>query len=153
MQKLHSPEHWQAPRLEKPLISDHLRSIEGVCKKILAIDDSITVRATERKLLENQGYQVDTAVNGADGWNTLQLNAYDLVITDVDMPRMNGLELVSEMKRSQILQAIPIIIISYKDREEDRTQGLEIGANYYLTKSSFQDDTLVRAVLDLIGPA
>ena len=153
MQKLHSPEHWQAPRSEKPLISDHLRSIEGVCKKILAIDDSITVRATERKLLENQGYQVDTAVNGADGWNTLQLNAYDLVITDVDMPRMNGLELVSEMKRSQILQAIPIIIISYKDREEDRTQGLEIGANYYLTKSSFQDDTLVQAVLDLIGPA
>ena len=69
------------------------------------------------------------------------------------MPRMNGLELVSEMKRSQMLQAIPIIIISYKDREEDRAQGLEVGANYYLTKSSFQDDTLVQAVLDLIGPA
>jgi two-component system, chemotaxis family, sensor histidine kinase and response regulator WspE len=152
MQKLHSPEHWQAALPEKPLTREQLRSIEGVCKKILAIDDSITVRATERKLLENQGYQVDTAVNGADGWNTLQLNAYDLVITDVDMPRMNGLELVSEMKRSQMLQAIPVIIISYKDRE-DRLQGLEVGANYYLTKSSFQDDTLVQAVLDLIGPA
>ncbi len=153
MQKLHSPEHWQAPLPEKALISGQIRSIEGVCKKILAIDDSITVRATERKLLENQGYQVDTAVNGADGWNTLQLDTYDLVITDVDMPRMNGLELVSEMKRSQLLNAIPIIIISYKDREEDRLQGLDVGANYYLTKSSFQDDTLVQAVLDLIGPA
>ena len=61
MQKLHSPEHWQAALPKKPLIRDQIRSIEGVCKKILAIDNSITVRATERKLLENQGYQVGTA--------------------------------------------------------------------------------------------
>jgi two-component system, chemotaxis family, sensor histidine kinase and response regulator WspE len=144
MKKLQSAGRWDAENA-------HDRPRER--KKILVIDDSITVRETERKLLENQGYQVDTAVNGADGWNTLQLNAYDLVVTDIDMPRMNGIELVSQMKRHHSLQTIPTIIISYKDREEDRRQGLEVGANYYLTKSSFQDDTLVQAVLDLIGPA
>ncbi len=122
-------------------------------QRILVIDDSITVRETERKLLEAQGYSVDTAVNGSDGWNVLQLHPYDLVITDIDMPRMNGIELVNQMKQNTTLQDIPTIIISYKDREDDRRQGLAAGANYYLTKSSFQDDTLLQAVQDLIGPA
>jgi two-component system, chemotaxis family, sensor histidine kinase and response regulator WspE len=150
---LQSMQKLQSPRWQTAGSGESGTSIDGQRKKILVIDDSITVRETERKLLENQGYLVDTAVNGADGWNTLQLNTYDLVITDIDMPRMNGIELVGQMKRHHTLQTIPTIIISYKDREEDRLQGLEVGANYYLTKSSFQDDTLVQAVLDLIGPA
>ena len=122
-------------------------------KHILVVDDSITVRETERKLLENQGYQVDTAINGMDGWNALQFGHYDLLITDIDMPRMNGIELISRVKQHQSLAKLPTIIISYKDRDDDRRQGLEVGADYYLTKSSFHDDTLVQAVLDLIGPA
>ena len=122
-------------------------------KHILVVDDSITVRETERKRLENQGYQVDTAINGMDGWNALQFGHYDLLITDIDMPRMNGIELISRLKQHQSLAKLPTIIISYKDRDDDRRQGLEVGADYYLTKSSFHDDTLVQAVLDLIGPA
>ena len=66
---------------------------------------------------------------------------YDLVITDIDMPRMNGFELTSQIKSHAKLKQIPVIIVSYKDREEDRIQGLEAGADYYLTKSSFHDDT------------
>ncbi len=121
-------------------------------KRILVVDDSITVRETERKLLENQGYQVDTAINGIDGWNALQFGQYDLLITDIDMPRMNGIELVHQTKHHPKLAKLPTIIISYKDREEDRLSGLEVGADYYLTKSSFHDDKLIQAVSDLIGP-
>lgn len=120
-------------------------------KRILVVDDSITVREVERKLLENNGYQVEVAVNGMDGWNAVRTNQFDLVITDVDMPRMNGIELVSQIKNNPVLKSIPVIIVSYKDREEDRLQGLEVGADYYLTKSSFHDDTLLNSVIDLIG--
>jgi len=120
-------------------------------KKILVVDDSITVREMERKLLENRGYSVDIAVNGREGWNAVRTNHYDLVISDIDMPRMNGIELVKQMKNHSRLYSIPVIIVSYRDREEDRIQGLEAGADYYLTKSSFHDATLIDAVVNLIG--
>jgi two-component system sensor histidine kinase and response regulator WspE len=94
---------------------------------------------------------VDTAVNGVEGWNAVRTNNYNLVISDIDMPKMNGIELVKQIKSNPRLNSLPIIIISYRDREEDRLQGLEAGADYYLTKSSFHDDTLINAVVDLIG--
>jgi two-component system sensor histidine kinase and response regulator WspE len=120
-------------------------------KRILVVDDSITVREVERQLLANRGYDVVTAVDGMDGWNSLRNGAFDLVISDVDMPRMNGIELVRSIKQDPKLRALPVVIVSYKDREEDRLRGLEAGANSYLTKSSFQDNTLIDTVEDLIG--
>ena len=88
-----------------------------------------------------------------DAWNSVRINEYDLIITDIDMPRMNGFELVSLIKNDSNLHNLPVIIVSYKDLEEDRNKGLEVGADYYLTKGSFQDQALVNAVLDLIGEA
>ncbi|MBD1842598.1 response regulator [Cyanobacteria bacterium FACHB-63] len=120
-------------------------------KRILVVDDSITVREVERKLLEKQGYQVDVAIDGMEGWNAVRNQAYDLVITDIDMPRMNGIELIQQVKASPHLRSTPVIVVSYRDRESDRLQGLEAGADYYLTKNSFQDDSLIQAVVDLIG--
>ncbi len=120
-------------------------------KKVLVIDDSITVREVERNLLQSKGYIVEVAVDGMDGWNAARTNQYDLIVSDIDMPRMNGFELVTMLKGDDRLKAIPVIIVSYKDREEDRMRGLEVGADYYLTKGSFHDDTLVEAVIDLIG--
>jgi two-component system sensor histidine kinase and response regulator WspE len=120
-------------------------------KRILVVDDSITVREVQRSLLQNRGYNVDVAVDGMDGWNALRAGNYDLTITDVDMPRMNGIELVSKMKADPKLHAMPVIIVSYKDREEDRLRGLEAGADRYLMKSSFHDETLVAAIQELIG--
>jgi len=105
----------------------------------------------ERRLLENRGYLVNLAVDGMDGWNAVQAGGFDLVITDVDMPRMDGIELVKRIKSKQHTAAIPVVIVSYKDQEEYRMKGLEAGASHYLTKSSFQDETLVNAVQDLIG--
>ncbi|MBX3043308.1 MAG: hybrid sensor histidine kinase/response regulator [Ignavibacteriae bacterium] len=118
---------------------------------ILVVDDSLTVREVERKLLENRGYYVTVAIDGIDGWNTLHRDKFDLIISDIDMPRMNGIEMVRRIKSDPKFREIPVMIVSYKDREEDRRLGLEAGANYYLTKSSFHDDTLLEAVIDLIG--
>lgn len=122
-------------------------------KRILIADDSLTVRELERRLLENRGYQVTIAVDGMDAWKTMQTDSFDLVVSDIDMPRMNGFELVGKIKNDGRFRDLPVIIVSYKDREEDRLKGLEAGASYYLTKSSFHDERLVSAVLDLIGEA
>jgi two-component system sensor histidine kinase and response regulator WspE len=122
-------------------------------KRILVVDDSITVREVERQLLANHGYEVEAAVDGMDGWNAVRVGHYDLVITDVDMPRMNGFELVSQIKNHPQLRALPVMIVSYKGGDADRHRGLEAGANYYFTKSSFHDETLLQAVVDLIGAA
>ncbi|HYC93192.1 MAG TPA: hybrid sensor histidine kinase/response regulator, partial [Thermoanaerobaculia bacterium] len=121
-------------------------------KRVLVVDDSLTVREVERRLLENHGYEVEVAVDGMHGWNAVRTSRFDLVISDVDMPRMTGIELVSRIKSDERLARIPVMIVSYKDREEDRLRGLDAGANYYLTKGSFADDTMLRAVADLIGP-
>ncbi|HKJ22152.1 MAG TPA: hybrid sensor histidine kinase/response regulator, partial [Gammaproteobacteria bacterium] len=120
-------------------------------RKILVVDDSVTVREVERKLLQASGYEVDVAVDGMDGWNAVRSDAYALVITDVDMPRMDGIELVRLIKQDHALKQTPVMIVSYKDRDEDRRRGLEAGADYYLTKSSFHDESLREAVIDLIG--
>lgn len=120
-------------------------------RKILVVDDSVTVREVERQLLQASGYEVDVAVDGMDGWNAVRSDDYALVITDVDMPRMDGIELVRLIKQDHTLQRTPVMIVSYKDREEDRRRGLEAGADYYLTKSSFHDESLREAVIDLIG--
>lgn len=122
-------------------------------KRVLVVDDSMTVRAMEKKLLQNRGYGVEVAVDGAEGWNAVRANAYDLVITDVDMPRMSGIELIEKMRAYEPTCKLPVIVVSYKDRSADQMAGLEAGANYYLTKSSFHDDGLINAVVDLIGVA
>ena len=124
---------------------------EQIKKRILVVDDSVTVREVERKLLEKQGYQVDVAIDGMEGWNAVRNQPYDLVISDIDMPRMNGIELIQQIKTHPRLRSTPVIVVSYRDRESDRLQGLDAGADYYLTKNSFQDDSLIRAVVDLIG--
>jgi two-component system sensor histidine kinase and response regulator WspE len=123
----------------------------GPRKRILVVDDSITVREVERQLLRNHGYDVTVAVDGKEGWNTVRAEPFDLVVSDVDMPRMNGLELVQAIRTDPALRSLPVIIVSYKEREEDRLRGLEVGANAYLTKSSFHDNTFLEAVTDLIG--
>jgi two-component system sensor histidine kinase and response regulator WspE len=122
-------------------------------KRILVVDDSITVREMERRILQNRGYDVDVAVDGMDGWNSLYSGQYNLVISDVDMPRINGFDLVRRIRQDPRLRDLPVMIISYKERKEDRTKGLAVGANYYFTKGGFHDEAFMRAVVDLIGEA
>ncbi|TRC73899.1 hybrid sensor histidine kinase/response regulator [Mesorhizobium sp. WSM4307] len=125
----------------------------GRRKRVLVIDDSLTVRELQRKMLGNHGYEVEVAVDGMDGWNAVRSGPFDLVVTDIDMPRMDGIELVTLIRKDAHLKNTPIMIVSYKDREEDRSRGLDAGADYYLTKGSFQDEALIHAVVDMIGEA
>lgn len=122
-------------------------------KRILVIDDSITVREVERNMLESSGYDVDVAVDGMDGWHMIHQYDFDLIITDIDMPRMDGIELICKIKSKECYKKIPIIVVSYKDREEDRERVFTAGADQYLTKGSFQDNSLREAVEGLIGDA
>ncbi|MFK8331641.1 hybrid sensor histidine kinase/response regulator [Pseudomonas sp. BJa5] len=126
---------------------------EAARKRVLVVDDSLTVRELQRKLLSNRGYEVAVAVDGMDGWNALRSEDFDLLITDIDMPRMDGIELVTLLRRDNRLQSLPVMVVSYKDREEDRRRGLDAGADYYLAKASFHDDALLDAVVELIGGA
>lgn len=145
--------------MEKLVSGGRLRTLERSVtragqkrrKRVLVVDDSLTVRELERKLLAHHGFEVEVAVDGMDGWNAVRSDAFDLVVTDVDMPRMDGIELVTLIKRDPGLRNLPVMIVSYKDREEDRRRGLDAGADYYLTKGSFHDETLIHAVVDLIG--
>jgi two-component system sensor histidine kinase and response regulator WspE len=122
-------------------------------RRVLVVDDSLTIRELERKLLSQHGYEVEIAVDGMDGWNAARTGGFDLIVTDVDMPRMDGIELVTLIRKDPHLREMPVMIVSYKDREEDRRRGLDAGADYYLTKGSFHDQALVQAVVDLIGEA
>jgi two-component system sensor histidine kinase and response regulator WspE len=142
-------------------VADMLRAIDAYFqsnltinirpKRILVVDDSITVRELERKLLEKAGYDVTLAIDGVDGLNTAHRESFDMVISDIDMPRMDGIALVKRLRTDAKYTDIPIMIVSYKDREEDKIAGKNAGADYYLTKSSFGDDSFIQAVEDLIG--
>jgi len=124
---------------------------EKAARQILVVDDSLTVRELERKLLTSLGYAVEVAVDGMDAWNAARTGRFAAVVSDVDMPRMDGIELTRLIKNDARLRDTPVIIVSYKDREEDRLRGLDAGADYYLTKGSFQDEGLARAVADVLG--
>jgi len=126
---------------------------ESLAPHILVVDDSHTVREMEGRLLVRSGYTVSTAQNGQEAWNLLRLKEYDLLISDVDMPQMNGIELVTRVRANPRLVRLPVIILSYKDREEDRRRGLEAGADFYLTKGSFDNGSFLQAVVDLVGDA
>jgi two-component system sensor histidine kinase and response regulator WspE len=145
--------------MERMVASDALRALTdrsttsdtGRRKRVLVVEDSLTVRELERKLLANAGYEVEIAVDGMDGWNAVRAGEFDLVVTDIDMPRMDGIDLVKQIRQHPNLSSVPVMIVSYKDRAEDRNRGLEAGADFYLAKASFHDESLVAAAAELIG--
>jgi two-component system sensor histidine kinase and response regulator WspE len=122
----------------------------GKSLRALVVDDSATVREVERQLLARMGFEVETAVDGVDGWNTLRAGRFDLVVSDIDMPRMNGIEFVRTLRADARFGAVPVIVVSYKDREEDRLAGMHAGATAYLTKGAFQDSTFADTVRELV---
>jgi two-component system sensor histidine kinase and response regulator WspE len=126
---------------------------ERAQRRVLVVDDSISVRELVRQLLVSRGYDVQVAVDGMDAWARLREWPCELVITDVDMPRMDGIELTRSIKQDPRLRGLPVVIVSYRDRPEDRARGLEVNADAYLTKSDFQEHGFIDVVYGLIGDA
>ena len=119
---------------------------EGEAPHILVVDDSITTRMLERNVLEKQGYRVTVATHGRQAWELLQTNAIDLVITDIQMPLMDGFELTETVKQSDEHHDTPVIIVSSLGQDSDKKRGIEVGADAYVVKSQFESQGL----LDLV---
>lgn len=120
-------------------------------KKILVVDDSITVRELERKLLSAAGYEVDVAVDGMDGWNAVRTQIYDLVITDIDMPRLSGYQLVQMIKQDLTLREIPVLVVSAKEKRSERAMAMQSGAAAFLGKMHFHDESFLHVVAKVLA--
>lgn len=119
-------------------------------KAILVVEDSITSRALLKNILETAGYRVDCAVDGLDGLTILRNETYDLVVSDVEMPRMDGFALTRRIRDDARLAEIPVILVTALDTREHKERGIEVGANAYIVKSSFDQSTLLDAIRRLI---
>ena len=120
-------------------------------KSVLVVEDSVMVRELERNILESAGYEVDVAIDGVEGIEKMEQKPYDLVVSDIQMPRMDGYEFISKFKSDERHKHIPAIIISTLAQEEEKRKGFEAGADRYIVKSAFDKDTLLTAVESLIG--
>ncbi len=119
-------------------------------KTILLVEDSITTRMQERRILESAGYTVETAVDGLDAWNKLSLRTFDAVVSDINMPRMSGLELAEKIRANRNFSELPIVLITSLATEDDRRRGLEAGADAYISKSDFDQTLLLDSLARLV---
>ena len=118
--------------------------------KVLLVDDSITTRALERSILEAGGYSVVVAFDGAEGWRLLQEQAIDVVVSDVEMPRMDGFALTESIRNTPRFRDLPVVLVTGRASPADRARGLEVGANAYLVKSDFDQQHLLETLAQLL---
>ncbi len=117
---------------------------------ILLVEDSIATRTQERRILEAAGYEVVTAVDGLDGFNKLQSRAFDAVVSDVQMPNLDGLGLTAKIRQQREYNDIPVILVTSLASDEDKRRGAEAGADAYITKGSFNQQVLIETLQRLI---
>jgi len=117
---------------------------------VLVVDDSITTRTMEKNLLEAAGYDARVAVDGADAWARLRNEPVDLVVSDVDMPRMDGFELTARIRADRRLAELPVVLVTALESREDKERGIEVGANAYVVKSSFDQSNLLDIIRRLV---
>ena len=118
--------------------------------RILVAEDSLTSRSLLRNLLESAGYEVRTAVDGWEAFTLLKQCGFDLVVSDIEMPRMNGFELTSKIRSEPGMSSLPVVLVTALETSEDRQRGLEAGASAYIMKSSFEGSNLVSTIQRLI---
>ncbi|MCL5991916.1 MAG: response regulator, partial [Bacteroidetes bacterium] len=137
-----------APELYKatPVLEEEERKH----KRVLVVEDSITARTLLRGILESSGFDVRTAVDGLDAITTLKGESFDLVISDIDMPNMNGFMLTEKIRADNKLSDLPVILVTSLDSRSDRERGIDVGANAYIVKSSFDESNLIDVIKRLI---
>jgi len=117
---------------------------------VLVAEDSITSRALLKSILETAGYRVETAVDGIDAFAKLKSGEFDIVVSDVDMPRMNGFGLTARIRADTRLSELPVVLVTSLDSESDREHGIDVGASAYIVKSSFDQSNLLKVVRQLL---
>ena len=115
-------------------------------KRILVVEDSITSRMLLKGILESAGYDVKTAVDGIDAFTALRTEHFDLVVSDVEMPRSNGFDLTARIRADRTLAEMPVVLVTALESREDRERGIDVGANAYLVKSSLDQSNLLEAL-------
>jgi two-component system chemotaxis sensor kinase CheA len=118
--------------------------------EILVADDSVTTRVLEKNILEGSGYRVTLAVDGLDALEKAREGGFDLVVSDVEMPRMSGFELAAELRSEGRFNDLPIILVTSLDSEEDKKKGIEAGADAYITKGAFEQGNLLATIKQLL---
>jgi two-component system chemotaxis sensor kinase CheA len=119
-------------------------------KSILLVEDSIATRTQEKRILESAGYEVVTAVDGVDGFNKLQSRVFDAVISDIQMPNLDGLQLTERIRQHREYNELPVVLVTTLASDADRQRGAEAGANAYITKGSFNQEVLLETLERLI---
>jgi two-component system chemotaxis sensor kinase CheA len=117
---------------------------------VLVVDDSITTRTLERSILEARGYRVLLSVDGLDALDQLRRESVDLVVVDIEMPRMDGFELLRAMKQDEALSDTPVILVTSRDNPQDRHKGLTLGAEAYIVKQRFDQRDLLTAIEQIL---
>jgi len=127
-----------------------------LAKRILLADDSVTTRILLKNILETAGYVVVDAVDGQQAWSLLQQSAgeaqqsFDAVVSDVDMPRMNGFELTSRLRNNEQTAEIPVVLVTARGTDDDKREGVKVGASAYIVKGSFDQQSLLRTLTQLV---
>jgi CheY-like chemotaxis protein len=115
------------------------------------VDDVIVTRELQRNILSSAGYDVDVAVDGLEALEKMGQETYDLVVADVEMPRMDGFALTEALRADERYADIPVVIVSARETEADRRRGIEVGAQAYIVKSAFDQENLLAIIEQLIG--
>lgn len=120
-------------------------------KHILVVDDSISTREIEKSILESHGYVVSLAVDGQDALEKTGVCQYDLLIVDIEMPRLDGFSLTGKLRKEKNYQKTPIILVTSRDKKEDIRRGMQVGADAYIIKGDFEESNLVETIKNLLG--
>ncbi len=146
---LHVPQLIEA--IKETPVGEKPKAERKSAQSILVVDDSLNTREVEKTILQAYGYDVDTAKDGLEALGKMKQRAYDLVVTDLEMPVMDGFTLTTRIREEKQFHQIPVVIVTSRDSADDKRRGIQVGANAYIVKGSFDQTNLIDTVESLIG--